>query len=284
MHHKQLQFNFHKHINIPMALSLCGLIITSTQLILSFFDMSLCHSAGCSVVAITAHSELMYISGAAYFLALVYSFHKKNKDWQLRLIYTGFICETIFIADQIWLIEEICTLCICIAVLILAIAITSPLEYKQWNNAITFSCAVFVALTMVSPGIMQGKTSLSLPAGVTSTLPSPMQSKDQIYLIYSDNCEHCTKTLELLSEKTKTGTLPKVHLNSIDNICNRRVLSSLGIEKVPVLCVQTAGSTEFFSDDLEIRRYLLSAENVAPTSIPIKKHKAASCSVFIPCT
>lgn len=245
-----------KRQTIAFVLCVFGTCLTITQWCLELSGTSLCPTAGCAIASENAYSNAIYLAGVLFFIALSVVVYKEHQQWTSTILTCALAIETIFIADQIWLLEHICLFCVSVCVLIIVIAILVDLPQQSWTLIVTIDCAIIIGLALISPSILAGKQSLSLQNGVTMTLPSIKKEDKSLYLIYSDNCQHCQQTLEAIRVCTQMGDLPQVNLNNVGDLCNRRVLSALGITSVPVLCVTGDNQTSFIEGADKITEYI----------------------------
>lgn len=269
-----------KRITWICLLSALGFMATISQVgTLLINDRVFCANQGCSVVESTLVISPLWFNGAGalYFLTLLISGMtvklKSSRNGLLLirlLLLCGITAEGVLVSYQAFVVQTFCSYCLFICSLIMFMNVLAG-----WRRALsaflTFITivAVFSLLQFQNP-VADGATT-NLDEG-TCAIKHGSDPQASLYLLFSEDCPHCHKVLELLGtsnaqcevrfnpiDEIKEGALPLEGLASIDSCnpqINRQILSLVGIKTIPVLIEKQPGAVRFIEGGDDIVEYL----------------------------
>lgn len=241
--------------------SLASLLVL-TELILKFFDKSICSYEGCKMTAQYARfGDISIFSiGLAMFLSLAVltflnrSLQKPSVERLINLVLiVALAAEGFFMGYLAFRIHTICLICVSIFGFLVLLGVIRLIAGE------TDLLAGFGALAAVF--FMQY---LVLPAGIPVNLPE----NERLILFYSKDCKHCAELLTELEEKK----IPVAHLLVTEYA---GFLKDMGIDSVPTLMVNDKYQKVFLTGKEAIDRYLMACTVPnKPADKPRKKPKA----------
>ncbi len=235
-----------------------GCIITLGQVIYLFFnDHVLCVNQGCGVVESLLRIPPIWFNGLGaifFFILFILLLAARAAGDRpgpqvvlLRLlVLSGMVAEGILVGYQVFVVQTLCSYCLFICFILIVMNIVAG--WRQFSLAVILfgtELILFSLLQFHNPVVF--KDSFTLDNG-TYGVKQCDKAQRQLYLLFSNNCPHCERVLELLSSCTRcevrfnpvqqidNKVLPDlVPADSWDPDINVLVLKMLGIETVPVL-------------------------------------------------
>jgi hypothetical protein len=245
-----------------LFLSVLGAIYLAAEAVLQSQGRSICAGEGCKVVAqYSRFGDLAFVLAGFVVMALLAGLaaagmrgERTAGDRTIDAVLIAALAAEGFLAgDQIFWLGTVCTFCISVFAIFVALGI---LRIAAGHRQVA---AGFVALLM-----LLGLFYVVLPAG------GPAVPKDaKLVLFYSTECKHCT---EIRKELDESG-LEVTHLLSKDYSLT---LKGLGIDEVPTLLVNGPYERVFLTGTKAIRGYLASCRTTAPAEGPAPAAKKSS--------
>ncbi len=212
---------------------------------------SICTTTGCELAAELLKFDSLYLNyfGAAGAIAISFLgfLSLKRKEFETvfySVLYAAIAFESIMIGYQIFANPEPCSFCMGVYGLLLLIALLSNWKYLLY--AMPAIIALFISLA--SMAIPQNKI---------------LFAEDGTYLIYSDNCPHCTNVKKFFAEKNIAHTLVSVRDTTVIAFIKR-----LNITQIPVLVVKKGDINSVIKGDKSIIEYFSDQKATGDKSAP----------------
>ena len=261
---------------------LTSLIILAQIIVIFSTGEAYCLNQGCRIVeSLTRVSPTMFNTlGLFYFLSLALVTTAKIRSsrinnelletrldlWLKVMLLSGLSSEAVFISYQIFVANTFCSYCMGI---FSAIFISNMLVGKRQflaGSAILIAGVAASSLLRFEPAIFVAKKDLD--QGTYAIKTCTERSRD-LYLIFSKNCPHCKKVLEVLKgcsqcevhfypiNRIDGPILPSlVPEASYDPSINVMTLKILGINEIPVLIDKGERGMLFIKGDKNIIDYI----------------------------
>lgn len=247
---------------LGLALSLAGVLLTITQIVLLLFDQkTICFNDGCEIVeSLTTISPILFnLAGTIYFATLFGTLYMskggQRAAWTVLnklLLLGGIAAEGVLVGFQHFVVDIFCSYCLCILALVVALNLLN--NYRHILQSIAVFVAIqagFAALQFNSAPQADG---FSLDGGTLTTMEGLGDDK-KLYLFFSSTCVHCEEIIETLEEDPQCT----IHFNPIDKVesielpgnhslqpyneqVNRQLLTTFGIREIPALLVSEGGN------------------------------------------
>ncbi len=252
-----------------------GTIATVSQVFyLKIYDTILCLNQGCQVVESQLRISPLWLNGAGalFFFQLlalaVMSKRRPTLQIQLRvLLLCGMAAEGVLVAYQAFVVQTFCSYCLALCCIIIVMNVLAG--WRQACAAILLFLSellIFSLLQFHNPTLRQG--SFTIDQG-TYGVKQCTRPQRHLYLLFSSDCPHCRRVLDLLSTCTRCEirfnpvqridrqVLPDLEFNdSWDPGINALALKILGIETIPVLIEKRNNGLRFIRGEKEIMGYL----------------------------
>ncbi|GAB6182497.1 vitamin K epoxide reductase family protein [Thermodesulfovibrio hydrogeniphilus] len=234
---------------VSSFLYLLGLLFSLTELILHFYNKSLCKTEGCRIVEsfVRGGDIVLLLIGILLFSVLFYlSIKQKFPYIHSALLIISLATEGYLLGFQSFIIKEFCVFCLTIFTILF---ISAVLRLIQGRRELAFAFLSFVSVFFityfVNPQINE--------------MPSA-----QYVLLYSKDCPHCKEVIQLCTQMS----IP-VHAVDVKEVSG--ILKSLKINSVPVLYCNQGTEKKFIVGADSIKQYLFAnavkiqqAEGVCP--------------------
>ncbi len=240
---------------VSFLLAAAGCVYTAVEAVLQFMGGSVCTSSGCAKVDTYAtYGEItVLIAGLLFFLSLglvLYLTWKKGERSPLLHLLAGALlvsagaCEGYLLGVQLFLNHELCLYCIGVLALIGITAAAYSAGYGRPAAGMNGAVA-FVAVCAVM-GLVHGSPYVDLEKASSGRIVKGNPGRT-CYLIYSDDCSHCSNVIEYC----RTG---------IDDIAvvlcpereSRGILSTLKVDQLPVLLLDKGSRKEIVVGESDI--------------------------------
>jgi len=270
---------------VPFLLAVAGCVYTLVEAVLQFMGGSACTTYGCAKVDTYAtYGEItVLIAGLLFFLLLglvLYLTWKTGEQSPFlhflsgALLVAGCACEGYLLGIQVYLNRELCMFCIGVLVLVGLTAATYSIGYGRLAIGVN-GAAVFVAVCTIM-GLVSGPTHVDLDKASNGKIVKGNPERTN-YLIYSDDCSHCSNVIEYCS--------------GIDNVAivlcpereSRGILGTLKVDQVPVLLMDKGSHKEIIVGEQNIIAALSrdgSSENTGKDWSQLLNNPADSCSAW----
>ncbi len=301
------------------AISLTGSIFIIAQLaFLTIRGEALCLNDGCSVVEnlIKVSPLLFNLLGLFYFLVLFWLLRParatsaKAALWISLILLAGCGVEGVLLAFQFFVAKALCSYCLIIFALIMAMNLL--FGYRQLLRAGAIMLAVLFISSLLNYEVINTGKDQSLLAGTYATLQAPKAAK-KLFLILSENCPHCHNVIKALER----DNICTVRFNPIEPIIslepanlkisesfspekNKNFLALMGIKTIPVLVVENIEGFSIIKGEQNIIKYLDDncsdiSTKVSPVTLPaipnesvldsliFQNPNADECSVEVDC-
>jgi len=267
-----------KTLQLAQFLTLVASLLIAGQIGFTLYQGSpFCLNDGCKVVEKLTRVSPLIINGVGLFFFLVVYGGLRMARGELRrlpsVIHTLLVAalgvEAVLIGFQYLVAQAFCAYCL--SILGFVVLLNLLLGFRQIvSGVLVFTAALlaFASLDLQQPASGQQ----AFTAGVFASRPGLLKYPEH-YLFYSSTCAHCAKVIASL----KNSGRATVHFNPIDQVTtidlpqttvtasyspalNKALLTSLGIDDIPVLMTRTA-------DGWTIRRgetAILAALTLAP--------------------
>jgi len=216
-----------------------GFLLSFIELVLSFFNKSLCDAYSCKLVAsyVKFGEYVLILIGVVVFLILIsLELSKlKFKDYLIdAILIAALSSEGLLLSFQIFSLKVVCYFCFSIFLIFLIIAIVRLI---QKHYLMIFAFASFISVFFIGYLVMPNLSPLSYGYD----------------LFYSETCRHCEKTIVFLK---------KSHINvNLYNVNEyKNFLNNIGINQVPVLFVNLKDQKKFIVGQENIERYFSKSE------------------------
>ncbi|WP_456387651.1 vitamin K epoxide reductase family protein [Desulfolithobacter sp.] len=258
-----------------IALAGLGAFTTLVQVVyLVITDSVICVNQGCSVVESLLRIPPLWFNGvgAFYFFSLVLASIvagiRPGAQVFLRLLLLGGIAaEGVLVSYQAFVAQTFCSYCLFICFFIIVMNMLAG--WRQACLAVLMfgtELMIFSLLQFHNPGA--GKKMFNIDHG-TYAVKRCASPQRHLYLLFSGNCPHCRRVLDLLSTCTRCEVRfnPVQHLDkqvlpdlvpvdSWDPDINVLALKIFGIETIPVLIEKRANGMRFIRGEEDIIMYL----------------------------
>ncbi len=267
-----------------MTALVASLIILTQIGIILFKGKGICLNDGCEIVEqLTKVSPLFFNLAGLLFFQTVFWVQRLTRDDSSRLrqlgkilLLAGLGAEAVLLGFQHFIAETFCSYCLIIFGFILLLNLFAGT--RQFITGVFILSAALLAFSSLE--FNQDATSgLSINEGIFATKPGRSQTETG-HLFFSSSCAHCEKVIETLKE----GNPLTIHFNPIDQInnlevpgtvfspqysssINRKILTSLGIDEIPIFIINTPDGFTILRGEQAITAYLKSSKaNDAPLS------------------
>ncbi|MBI5558130.1 MAG: hypothetical protein HY885_10870 [Deltaproteobacteria bacterium] len=253
--------------------ALAGLIITGQILFILAKGEAVCLNQGCKVVEeLTAVSPLLFnTAGLLYFLVVFVGLRRAENEKNLKavemLLLAGLAAEGVFVSFQFFLAEVFCSYCLLILAFILLLNILGG-PARIFKGGLIFLAVVlaFASLEFSPAARGSGQGALSKGTFASKICSDPTR---QLYLFFSSSCPHCQAVIDALESCNSCS----FHFNPVDKIksldfagltvmpsysheINRTLLTTLGIETIPVLIARNPDGFSVITGEKSIIGYV----------------------------
>ncbi|NPA49674.1 MAG: hypothetical protein GXO20_06795 [Thermodesulfobacteria bacterium] len=243
-------------------LSLLGFIYCFTEVILSSFGKSLCHSDTCQIVeSFSLLPRPLLAAGAAFYFLLqgilAYRVFRKGSRSIKFLVFLAAIAlgvECILVGRQFIDYRIHCPFCLTVALFTI---ISASLVLLLSKRLAVFGTVLGIVLALILTPI--SLTPLSEAAIKRIYRGNPA---GKMILIYAENCPHCHEVLSFCNQMSDIDLLlcPKERALAF--------LRTLDIQGVPVLVVDKNGEKEVLIGSKVILSYLKSFQEASKPALP----------------
>ncbi len=254
LYYKSMKFpSIFKISYISSFLYLFGLLFSLTELILHFYNKSLCKTEGCRIVEsfVRGGDIVLLLIGILLFGVLFFlSIKQKFPNIHSVLLIIALATEGYLIGFQSFIIKEFCVFCLIIFAILFISAI---LRLFQGRRELAFAFLSFISIFFI--------TYLVNPQ--INEIPSA-----QYVLLYSKDCPHCKEVIQFCTQMQ----IP-VHAIEVKEVSG--VLKSLKINSVPVLYCSQGNEKKFIIGADSIKQYLFA------NAVKIQQTEGV-CPIFSP--
>lgn len=211
-----------------------GFTLSFIELVLSFFNKSLCDAYSCKLVAnyVRYGESILILIGVVTFLSLILlELSKLRLKEHLidAILIAALSSEGLLLSFQIFSLKVICYFCFSIFLIFLIIVIVRLI---QKHYLMIFAFVSFISVFFVGYLVMPNLSPLSYGYD----------------LFYSKTCPHCERTIAFL----KNAHI-NVNLYNVNEYKN--FLNNIGINQVPVLFVNLKDQKKFIVGQENIEKY-----------------------------
>lgn len=253
---------------IILLLSAVGLILTSSELYLSFQDRSICKSEACVLVHSYDKYGTLNLIGTVFFfflfVFLVLEIISKNlkafsflKRIRFFVVSMAVLVEGYLIGFQTWFIKEFCGFCLGVATIIFLIFFCEMLYQRLKLPSFLVLCGfagLFISTALV--GVELRALSFDNPV-----------------VIYKEDCSHCKEVLDY-AQKNEIP-IKAYHIKEA-----YALMSLLRIKEVPTLIYREDGSISILVGKRNILEWF--QENYKPIESGFKGDKPLEERVIVP--
>ncbi len=213
---------------------LLGCVLSFIELVLSFYNKSLCDAYSCKLVASYVkfgESVIISLGIVCFLILLLLELSKfKFKNHLIDAILIGSLSsEGLLLSFQIFSLKVICYFCFTIFLIFLIIVI---LRLITKHYSMVF--AIFGFLSVFFLGFL--------------VMPNLSPLSEGYDLFYSKKCPHCEKTIAFLKKSN-------INVKLYDANEYKNFLSNIGINQVPVLFVNLSNKKEFIIGQENIEKF-----------------------------
>ncbi len=269
---------------------LTTLLILGQVLLLLIRDRVLCLNQGCAVVEELLRIPPLWfnLAGAGFFLLLfLITIHGRRRG-RLPcplplLLLAAAAAEGVLVAYQAFVARTFCSYCLIICGAILLLNLLAGRRQVVTATAVFLVPLLLFSLLQFRPVGTTGKK-VTIDDG-TWGIKQCSRPRRQLYLIFSEQCPHCRRVLQLLEGCTRCelrfnpihaidpDLLPGVRPEKgFDPAVNIATLNMLGITTIPVLIEKQPTGWKFIQGEGRISSYLrencLGVEPEATESVP----------------
>jgi uncharacterized membrane protein len=303
-----------KALQLGQFIALLASLLIAAQIgFILFQGTPFCLNGGCKVVEkLTRVSPLVFNLAGLFFFQVVYWGLRASKNEPRRLpqfvrplLLAGLAVEAVLITFQYQVAQAFCAYCL--GILTCVFMLNLLLGFKHALPGLFLFAAVSLAFTSLEVNPPTTKEQ-AFTAGIFASRPGSAKESEN-FLFYSSTCAHCERVIAAL----KKDSWATVHFNPIDQVkrldlpgttvnptyspaTNRGLLTTLGIEEIPVLITKTPEGLSIRRGETAILAYLGKARFVdsggqssassapaSPAAIPGLESKDG-CSVATECT
>lgn len=201
------------------ALTILSAIALTIESYLETQGKSFCKTQACEVVGnyLRISESLLVTGGAFYFWLLSLSFFftsrypGKLKGCPYLLLFPAIAFDSAIISCQIFTIQQLCLLCLSVAVILLTIAATYCISQKSYFYL--FCCI----LTWLGGATANGILEMPEPTQAQTQMifyeqsrhPSVSQKEKEIIFIFSMTCPHCFEIISYLADNKPINSIWK---------------------------------------------------------------------------
>jgi hypothetical protein len=274
-----------KTMNISRMVALAGSVLTLVQMYLLANDNDgICFNNGCEIVdSLTTIPPIFFnIGGFIFFQAIFWGvwLAKGRREWMKYiniLLLAALAAEGVLVSFQYLIAQVFCTYCLIVLCLVLLLNVLAGWRHI-FTGAAVFSAVIigFASLQFTAPNSVVID---DLDRGAFALLAGEKPDQKN-YLFFSSTCKYCEKVIESLNEEN----ICSISFNPIDEITefsldratradsystdvNRKFLSSMGIEQIPVFLSVNESGTQIVKGEGPIKMYLQKA-CAAPEAAP----------------
>jgi len=258
---------------IYLSFFACVVIIAQALLIIIKGEV-FCVDEGCKVIeGLTIISPFYFnLLGCVYFFTVfctaIIAKGRSGMEPLLRtLLVSGLAAEGILLGYQVFIARTFCSYCLLIFFLV--VILNFLMGFRQLTLGLTIIVVqLFVFSLLRFESAEDRLRGLTLDNG-TYAVRRCSDPVKQLYLIFSEDCPHCHKVIEVLkgctrcefhfnpTKKINTDLLPGLRPNKkyLPEI-NTAALKILGIESIPVLIAKDHDGLTFISGEQNIINYI----------------------------
>ncbi len=245
-----------KLTGVYFFLIILGGLLTSTELILSLSNSSLCSSAGCRIVAsyLRFDERYMYVLGFLFFCGLYVTERKEVlRKFSALLLMCALAAEGYLVGFQFFIANTVCPFCIAVAAIIACLAVLKLIS-RVTEPMLAGFCLFVLTGSLV---------------GSINVASTPLPTDRHYVLIYSKGCPHCEEIIRFSKEKA-------IPLTLCEATEVKGALRWMGIDAVPVLVCNDDDGKKIYSGENTIKavltaRYVPSGKNTTAQSSPAGK-------------
>ncbi len=257
-----------------MISGLTSFLILGQSLLLFIRERTLCLNQGCTVVEELLRIPPLWFNllGAGFFLLLFLLSLAGRRRGRLPcplplLLLTGAAAEGVLVAYQAFVAGTFCSYCLLICGALLLLNSLAGRRQMVTSLAVFLVPLLLFSLLQFRPA-GTAETKLTLDNG-TWGIKQCSSPRRLLYLIFSEECPHCRRVLELLEGCTRCelrfnpvhaidpDLLPGVRREeAFDPAVNIATLNMLGIDTIPVLIEKQPTGWRFIQGEGRISRYL----------------------------
>lgn len=186
------------------------------------------------------------------------------------LLLCGITAEGVLVSYQIFVVQTFCSYCLFICALIMCMNVLAG-----WRHALSAFLTFGTVVTLFSLLQFQNPVGEETASGIdkgTYALKKGPPSERSFYLLFSEDCPHCHRVMEMLDNSNAQcgvrynpidpiapGILPFPHMTATDSYdpkINRALLKGMEIKTVPILVEKHSGDVRFISGGDAIMEYL----------------------------
>jgi len=305
-------------IRFVRLVALLASLMVIVQIIVLFLGKEgLCLSQGCQVVdQLTKVSPLIFnIAGLFFFQAVFWGLYRVASESENRvkivrfLLLVGLAAEGVLVGFQQVVAGAFCTYCLIVLGFIVLLNLLAGIK-QLMAGALLFGVVV-LAFSSLEYNHSQRSPQATKEGVFASKINSSPAAT--VYLFFSSTCNHCQRVLEVMRNTASIS----MHFNPIDTLssfdvsgaalnpnysptANKTLLTSLGIDEIPVLLVRTTTGFSIIKGESASIAYLDSLGTPSPKSenlpndlssaypqnnplIPPAGNQADGCSVNTDC-
>lgn len=276
-----------KTMNVSRLVALAGSILTLVQILLLVSENDgICFNDGCEIIdSLTTVPPVFFNIGGFFFFQAVFwgiwlaRQRRERMQYVNMLLLAGLAAEGVLVSFQYFIAQIFCSYCLIILALVVLLNVLGGLRH------ILTGVAVFTAVIIGFSSLQFTETKStfmdSLDTGSFAVLAG-QNSEQKRYLFFSSTCKHCEEVIESLQEENNCT----IRFNPIDEITdfplqkvqktasystevNRKLLTSMGINQIPVFLTVDQSGFQVIKGGGSIKRYLqenCTAQKISPAA------------------
>ncbi len=236
-----------------------------------------CLNDGCNVVKslIKISSLAFNLIGLFYFLLLVWLLRLSRSRpesfnfWISTVLLTGIGVEGVLLAFQIFVAQAMCSYCLVIFVLVLAMNLLGGTQ--QAIKSIFVLAGILIISALLNYGTPPSNSNNHSITGGTYASIINNKPLQELYLIFSEDCPHCHNVIKSMIDCDKCS----FHFNPIDTInsleidlprlkltqsfspeINRNFLNLMGLNTVPILIAKKTSGYSVIKGEQNLIDYI----------------------------
>lgn len=237
-----------------VILIMLGALLTSTELVLSLLNSSLCSSEGCRIVEsyLRFDERYMYALGFLFFCALFVTGHKEALEkYSSLLLICALTAEGYLVGFQFFVAHTFCPFCISVALIIAGLALLKLISGAREPMLVGF-CLFILTGSLV---------------GSINASSTPIPTDRHYVLIYSKDCPHCEEVIKFSKERSISLTL--IEASEV-----KGALGWIGIDAVPVLVCNDDDGKKIYTGAKTIKTVLTVKNEPSTKKIAEKSSRA----------
>ena len=261
-------------MNVSRLVALAGSLLTLVQiLLLASENDGICFNDGCEIIdsLTTVPPIFINIGGFFFFQAVFWGIwlarqRRERMQYINMLLLAGLAAEGVLVSFQYFIAQIFCSYCLIILALVVLLNVLGGLRHVLTGVAVF--TAVIIGFSSLQFTEAKSTFMDSLDTGSFAVLTG-QNSEQKRYLFFSSTCKHCENVIESLREENNCT----IRFNPVDEITdfplqkvqktasystevNRKLLTSMGINQIPVFLTVDQSGFQVIKGGSSIKRYL----------------------------